>query len=111
VPFIRAGDLVTKELLPGWKAGFFHSDHMTFSYTEVEAGAAVHRHHHPEEEVWHVIEGSVEFVLGDDTRQVGAGDAVVVPSEVPHSAHALTRFRAIVVDHPVREMVAGVSTR
>jgi quercetin dioxygenase-like cupin family protein len=110
VPFIQSDDLVAKELLPGWHASFFHSEHMTFSFTDVEAGAAVHRHHHPEEEVWHVIDGSVEFVLGDDTHRVTAGNAVVVPSEVPHSARALTRFRAIVVDYPVRAMVAGVST-
>jgi len=111
VPFIEPAALDAKELLPGWVARFFHSDHMTFSYTEVEAGGAVHRHHHPEEEVWHVIEGQVEFVLGDRTRIIGAGGAVVVPSEVEHSARAITRFRAIVVDYPIREMVAGVSTR
>jgi mannose-6-phosphate isomerase-like protein (cupin superfamily) len=111
VPFIEPRELEAKELLPGWFARFFHSDHMTFSYADVEAGGSVHRHHHPEEEVWHVIEGEVEFVLGDETRIVGAGAAVVVPSEVDHSARAISRFRAIVVDHPVRETVAGISTR
>jgi hypothetical protein len=58
VPFIEPAALEAKELLPGWIARFFHSEHMTFSYTEVEAGSAVHRHHHPEEEVWHIAERS-----------------------------------------------------
>jgi quercetin dioxygenase-like cupin family protein len=84
---------------------------MTFSYTEVAANARVHRHHHPEEEVWHIIEGDVEMTLADASRVVHAGEAVVVPSDVEHSANAVTSFRAIVVDFPIRESVAGVSTR
>jgi mannose-6-phosphate isomerase-like protein (cupin superfamily) len=111
MPFIETGSIVAKELLPGWTARFFHSDHMTFSYTEVDAGVAVHAHHHPEEEVWHVVAGEVEFTLGDETRQIGAGEAVAIPSGLLHSARAVTAFRAIVVDFPLRMMVAGVSTR
>ena len=57
------------------------------------------------------IEGEVEFVLGDEARTIGPGAAAVVPSEVEHSARAISRFRTIVVGYPVREMVAGVSTR
>jgi quercetin dioxygenase-like cupin family protein len=109
--FITPSDLPSRELLPGWFARFFHSDHMTFSYTEVAAHASVHRHDHPEEEVWHIIEGDVEMTLGEATRVVHAGEAVVVPSDVEHSATAVTDFRAIVVDFPNRESVAGVSTR
>jgi hypothetical protein len=52
MPFIEPSRLEAKELLPGWNARFFHSAHMTFAYTEVAAGAGVHLHHHPEEEVW-----------------------------------------------------------
>ena len=84
---------------------------MTFSYAAVAAHAGVHPHHHPEEEVWHIIEGDVEITLADATRVVHAGEAVVVPSNVEHSANAVTDFRAIVVDFPNRESVAGVSTR
>jgi quercetin dioxygenase-like cupin family protein len=111
MPFIVPSELQPRELLPGWIARFFHSEHMTFSYTEVAAHGSVHRHHHPEEEVWHIIEGDVEMTLGDATRVLHAGDAVVVPSDVEHSASAVTAFRAIVVDFPLRDSVAGVSTR
>ncbi|MFI5287821.1 MAG: cupin domain-containing protein [Candidatus Dormibacteria bacterium] len=111
MPFIEPSRLEAKELLPGWNARFFHSAHMTFAYTEVAAGAGVHLHHHPEEEVWHIVDGSVEMTLAGMTRVVNAGEAVVVPSDVEHGARAVTNFRAIVVDHPVREVVAGISTR
>jgi quercetin dioxygenase-like cupin family protein len=111
MPFIVPSELPQHELLPGWLARFFHSEHMTFSYTEVAAQGSVHRHRHLEEEVWHIIEGDVEMSLGDATRVVHAGEAVVVPSDVEHSARAVTAFRAIVVDFPLRDSVAGVSTR
>ena len=109
--FVSPRDLTPHELKPGWVARFFHSDHMTFSYAEVAIGSSVHRHHHPEEEVWNIIEGDVEFTLGEETRVARTGDAVVVPSDVAHAATAISNFRAIIVDYPIRDAVAGVQTR
>ena len=44
-------------------------------------------HHHPEmEETWHVIAGSVEFVIGEDEVFAGPGDVVVAPPGVKHAA-------------------------
>jgi mannose-6-phosphate isomerase-like protein (cupin superfamily) len=111
MPFIDTNALPSKELTPGWFARFFHSDNMTFAYAEIAAGSGVHSHRHAEEEVWHIVEGFVEMTLQEETQVVGAGAAVVVPSDVEHSARAVTSSRVIVVDYPVRELVAGVSTR
>jgi quercetin dioxygenase-like cupin family protein len=47
-------------------------------------------------------------VVGDDKRVVHAGEAVVVPAGVEHSASASQRCHAIVVDFPVRAEVGGV---
>src|SRR5262245_14150729 len=110
MPFVDTGTLPVKEPRPGWRARFFHSEHMTFGYYDIEPGSEVHTHHHPQEEVWHVVEGELELVVDGVTRLVRAGDAAVVPAEVPHSARAERRCRAIVVDYPVRESVGGVST-
>jgi mannose-6-phosphate isomerase-like protein (cupin superfamily) len=44
-------------------------------------------HHHPEmEETWHVVAGSVEFVIGDQEVFAGPGDVVIAPAGVPHAA-------------------------
>jgi quercetin dioxygenase-like cupin family protein len=51
------------------------------------------------------------MTIAGETRVVSSGEAIVVPSYVEHGARAVTSFRAIVVDHPVREFVAGISTR
>jgi quercetin dioxygenase-like cupin family protein len=111
MPFIEASQLPVKQPRPGWLGRFFHSQHMTFAYYEIQPGAGVHLHRHPNEEVWHVIEGEVEMVVGDDTRVVHGGEAAVVPADVEHSASTNQLCRAIVVDFPVRAEVGGVDIR
>lgn len=95
----------------GWHGRFFHSEHMTFAYYTIDAGAALPPHAHPNEEVWHVIEGSIELTLGYQTRRVRAGNALVVPANRTHAAYAKESCRVIVVDHPARDEVAGITIR
>ena len=106
--FINPGTLVEAEPKPGWHGRFFHSEHMTFAYYEIDGGATLHAHSHPNEEVWHIIDGEVDLTLGGETRCVGAGCAVVIPPGTIHAVAVKKRCRAIVVDHPVRHEVGGV---
>lgn len=109
--FIDTSRLDVKEPREGWKGRFFHSENMTFAYYTVEAGASVHEHSHPNDEVWNVIEGDLEVTVGTETHIAGPGCAAVVPPDTPHSVKALTDARAIVVDHPPRESIGGVDLR
>jgi quercetin dioxygenase-like cupin family protein len=108
MPFVDPHSLEAHEPRPGWSGRFFHSDHMTFAYYAIAPGADVHAHEHPNEEVWHVVEGALELTLGTHTRVVRAGEAAIVPAQERHSVRALERTRAIVVDYPLRESVAGI---
>src|SRR2546429_2554139 len=101
MPFIDPEKLTPKEPLPGWSGRFFHSANMTFSYYDIAPGTPLHRHQHPEEEVWHIVEGELEMVIGDVTRVVRAGEAAVVPPNTEHCATPRQRCRAIVVDFPL----------
>ena len=110
MPFIDTSQLAVKEPLPGWKGRFFHSENMTFGYYGIEAGASIHEHSHPNEEVWHVIDGELEVTIGGVTRVAGPGAAAVVPPNTVHSVKALTAGRAIVVDYPLRHAFGGIET-
>jgi len=110
LPFIDTDQLNIKEPLPGWKGRFFNSNNMTFGYYTVHAGASIHEHSHPNEEVWHVIEGELEVSIGGETNVAGPGCVAVVPPDTLHSVRALTDGRAIVVDYPLRQSIGGVST-
>jgi len=111
MPFIQTSQLPVKEPRPGWQGRFFHSDHMTFAYYEIAAGSEVHVHRHPQEEVWHIIDGELEMVVDGATSVLRAGDAAVVRADVEHAARVRGHCRAIVVDYPIRESVGGVDIR
>lgn len=107
--FVDVAALPEIDPKPGWHGRFFHSEHMTFAYYTIDAGATLHKHAHPNEEVWHVIDGSVELTLGSESRVVRAGEAAVIPGGTEHAAAAHEACRVIVVDHPARREVAGIS--
>lgn len=79
MPFIEPNELTPQEPLPGWVGRFFHSEHMTFVHYEIAPGSSVHLHHHPNEEVWNIIEGELEMVVGDTKKVVRAGPAPSCP--------------------------------
>jgi unsaturated pyranuronate lyase len=102
MPFLDTGDLKVVERLPGWKGRFFHTATMTFADYEFTAGSTIHEHFHPEEEVYEVIAGELEMIVGGVTQVVRPGIVAIVPSNARHSVRALTDGRVIIVDHPAR---------
>jgi quercetin dioxygenase-like cupin family protein len=101
--FIDTKALPAVERLPGWRGRYFESPSMTFAHYEFTAGAAIHEHFHPEEEVYEVIEGELELTLGGVTQRLGPGCAGIVPPNIRHSVKAISDGKVIVVDYPLRE--------
>jgi unsaturated pyranuronate lyase len=102
MPFLDTNELPAVEKLPGWRGRHFHSASMTFGHWEFSAGASIHEHRHPQEEVWEVVEGELEVTVDGMTAVAGPGFAAIVPPNVPHAIRALSDGRAIVVDQPPR---------
>ena len=100
---IDLSTLQEKEIVPGFKGRFVHTDNMTFVYWDVKKGAELPEHAHPHEQVVNVIEGELEFVLGGEVRIMKPGEVAVVPGDVSHSAKGMTDCRVIDVFSPVRE--------
>jgi quercetin dioxygenase-like cupin family protein len=60
---------------------------MTLSRAVLQKGCLVPRHAHPSEQATYVLEGALQFRLGDDGAEaidVRAGEVVVIPANVPH---------------------------
>ena len=106
--FIETAQLEVKEPREGWRGRFFHSRKMTFAYYTVVAGAWIHEHSHPNDEVWNIIDGQLEITIAGKSWVAGPGCAAVVPPNIAHSVKALTNARAIVVDYPRRRSIGGV---
>jgi quercetin dioxygenase-like cupin family protein len=78
---------------------------MSFTYYDVDEGASIHEHWHDHEEVWHLIDGTLEFTIDSETLVAGKGAAALVPANAHHSVKALTNARVIIANHPVRERI------
>jgi quercetin dioxygenase-like cupin family protein len=103
MPFLSLEELEERELVPGFKGRFVHSENMTFAYWNIEAGAALPEHSHPHEQVANVIEGELELTLNGATKILSPGSVVVIPGDATHTGKAITRCRVIDVFYPVRE--------
>ena len=101
--FIDTSKLPVVERKPGWRGRYFDSPSMTFAHYEFDAGASIHEHFHPQEEVYEVIEGLLELTISGATQQIGPGHVGIVPSNTPHSVKAITNGKVIVVDYPLRK--------
>jgi quercetin dioxygenase-like cupin family protein len=59
----------------------------------LKKGCVVPRHSHPNEQISYITEGALRFFLGDESapveKVVRAGEVLVIPGDLPHSAEAL----------------------
>jgi quercetin dioxygenase-like cupin family protein len=99
----RIDDLEEKEVVPGIRGKFFHSDNMTVVYWNIDAGAVMPDHAHPHEQVVNVLEGEFDLKVEGKYYETKPGAVAVVPPNVEHGGKAKTNVRILDVFYPVRE--------
>jgi len=80
-------DVSPQQLVAGVSARAVHGERITLAYVELDPNAILPEHAHENEQVGLVIAGSMSFRIGDETRDVRAGDSWCIPSNVPHEVH------------------------
>src|SRR5438093_2667395 len=75
-------------LADGYLARAVHGEQLTFAVVEIEPSAELPEHRHANEQFGMVIEGSVNFCVGDEQRTIGAGGIWRIPSDTLHSVTA-----------------------
>ena len=103
MPFIILSTLKEREMVPGFRARFVHTEHMTLSYWHIRAGAALPEHAHPHEQVTNLLEGAFSMTVNGETRTITPGDIVVIPSQILHSGRAETDCVILDVFSPPRD--------
>jgi len=111
MPLIEKKSMQKGEPLPGWVGHFCASPAMSFVQYDIAPGAAIHEHHHMNEEVWIVVSGRIEVTVNGETRVPNAGDVAIVPRNAKHFVRARTKARVIVVDQLVRDGLPGGKPR
>jgi quercetin dioxygenase-like cupin family protein len=101
--FQNLNDIMEREIVPGYRARFLHSENMTLAYWDVDQGAALPEHSHPHEQIANVLEGRFELTVAGESRILEPGQVAVIPSDVPHSGRAITACKLLDAFHPCRD--------
>ena len=84
IPKEQLNDLLSRRLITGERAMLAH--------VYLKKGCVVPKHHHENEQFTYILEGALEFFLGEDGAErcvVVAGEVLHIPSSIPHEARAL----------------------
>jgi len=103
MPFENFKNVGEREIFPGYKAKFIHSENMTFANWTIEEGASFPEHNHPHEQVLIMLEGALEIKVGRETKVIKPGDVTIIPPNMPHMGKAIEKVNAIDIFYPVRQ--------
>jgi quercetin dioxygenase-like cupin family protein len=91
----QLNDKLSRQMISGENA--------TISQLVLKKGAVVPRHSHTNEQYSWIISGSLKFIFDDREVLVGAGEILVIPPNVAHSAVALEDTVDVDIFAPRRE--------
>jgi len=92
------------EMLPGIiRRTLSEGAHTMLCELRMKAGSVVPPHTHPHEQTGYLASGRFRFRLGDQWRELGAGDSWSVPGGVEHEVEVLEDAIAIDVFSPARD--------
>ena len=92
-----------REIMPGFRGHFVHSEHTTHVFWDAMEGASVPDHSHPHEQIVNMLEGTLELVVDGMKFVLNAGDVLVIEGGRVHGGVALTACKILDVFSPVRE--------
>jgi quercetin dioxygenase-like cupin family protein len=109
--FTDLGSLPPQRIWDGVLGRTVHGERVTFTLVELDPAVSVPEHSHENEQMGMVLEGSLTFTVGGETRELGAGEAWCITGQVPHSVVSGPDGAVLVeVFSPVRSDWAGLET-
>lgn len=84
-----AGSVVSKTIIkkPSGNVTLFSFD----------AGEGLSEHSSPHEAMVHILDGSAEISIAGEVQEVGAGQSLILPANIPHALRAVQRFKMMLV--------------
>ena len=87
--FVSADEGSRHVIFPGVEIQTTAGGRMMLSVIRLEAESVVKPHSHPHEQMGILLEGRLEFTIGEVTRIVGPGDKWRIPGGVVHHVKAV----------------------
>jgi quercetin dioxygenase-like cupin family protein len=86
--FVKVSELPEVVLAGGLVVQPLSGENVMVSFAHYEAGAEAPLHAHAEEQIFFVVEGAFDVQLGEESRRLTVGEAMVIPAWVPHRVQA-----------------------
>lgn len=81
----QEGAIVSRTLL--------NRETVTLTLFAVDEEQTISEHTAPHDALLQVLDGTASVRIGDETHEVEAGEALVIPADEPHAVDAPTRFK------------------
>ncbi|MBM3765680.1 MAG: cupin domain-containing protein [Acidobacteria bacterium] len=98
----RWDDIAVEIMNPSFARQVVHTDRITIAKLELRKGGHVPLHHHENEQVSIVFSGKLLFHSEGRLIEVNAGEALQIPSHVPHAVDVLEDSFVFDLFAPVR---------
>lgn len=103
MPLIAVNTIPVREIFPGLRARLIHTDRVSHSWVEVDAGASFPEHQHPHEQIVSVLEGELELIVEGVAHRLTPGLVFVIPPNARHSGSGVTACRVLDAFAPARD--------
>ena len=85
----RWAEMEPEQMSPTLTRQFVSGERSMLARIMLKKGCVVPEHMHPNEQIAYIVSGALEFVVAGVTHVVRAGEILVIPANIPHSATAL----------------------
>ena len=99
----RWTDVAPEQLNPLITRQYVTGSNIMLARLVLKRGARVPMHHHFHEQVSHVVEGALNFLIEGREVVVRAGEILCIPPHIPHEVIALDDSVALDIFNPPRE--------
>jgi quercetin dioxygenase-like cupin family protein len=108
----RWSDLEVTSTIPGAGIGILPGRHVVALHANLSPGTLVPYQTHPTEQLVHMLSGRLRIWIADEVHEVGPGDVVLIPPDVPHRGEAVGPENAqyLEVLSPVEERYRTMAT-
>ena len=102
----RWDDLPKEDIKPDLSRRLITGERLMIAHVYLDKGCLVPQHAHENEQLTYILEGKLRFFLGQDESEVvdvGAGEVLHIPGNLPHKAEALEDTLDVDVFSPPRQ--------
>jgi quercetin dioxygenase-like cupin family protein len=82
--FGNVSSLDLQRIWDGVHGRVVHGERITLGVIELDANSLIPEHAHEHEQLGICLAGSLRFRVGDESRELHAGETWTIPSNVPH---------------------------